>query len=532
MDVQKLEVFGSTIEVEYVDGSKEEIENGRYQRKDTNGDTVEERPATDADAERLAALIGDAIELEILVDGGVIVEVEPGKIEAQYPDGSREEIEGGVYERYNSAGVTVEERAATQEDIDRLQALVPTSVSIDPPSGGGQPPANDDGDGPPPPGSDVAKVEIIGTNIEVTYADGSKEEIEYGRYERKNTAGVTVEERAATDADAERLGALIDDAVELEVQLEDGSIVETAPGKIEILYPDGTKEEIEGGIYERYDANGVTVEERPATDADIARLEALIPADAPARSPSANSGADEGAKVYNGDDDRDEYLGEDDDDEIYGNGGDDFTRGRKGDDTMDGGAGDDLVRGDQGDDRIGGGSGKDIVRGGAGHDYVEGGDDDDIISGDAGHDEVHGGAGNDVVRGGADDDIIYGDDGDDRVIGDRGDDVAHGGHGDDVIKGWIGDDVVMGGAGSDILWGNTGADRFVFKGGDERDVVKDFDDGLDLLDVSAHGYVSVEDVLEAASDGANGVMLNFGDGDYAILRNMTKDELDADDFIF
>lgn len=54
----------------------------------------------------------------------------------------------------------------------------------------------------------VAKIETSASGIEVTYADGSKEEIENGRYERKDSSGRTVEERAATAADFDRLSAL------------------------------------------------------------------------------------------------------------------------------------------------------------------------------------------------------------------------------------------------------------------------------------------------------------------------------------
>ncbi|MFD1808374.1 hypothetical protein ACFSHQ_10270 [Gemmobacter lanyuensis] len=40
-----------------------------------------------------------------------------------YSDGSREEVESGVYERKDTTGRTVEERPATQADLDRLNAL-------------------------------------------------------------------------------------------------------------------------------------------------------------------------------------------------------------------------------------------------------------------------------------------------------------------------------------------------------------------------------------------------------------------------
>lgn len=51
------------------------------------------------------------------------------------------------------------------------------------------------------------KVERSANEIEVRYSDGTKEEIEYGRYERKNAAGRTVEQRPATQADIDRLSA-------------------------------------------------------------------------------------------------------------------------------------------------------------------------------------------------------------------------------------------------------------------------------------------------------------------------------------
>ncbi|MCB2125521.1 MAG: hypothetical protein H6897_15210 [Rhodobacteraceae bacterium] len=57
-------------------------------------------------------------------------------------------------------------------------------------------------------GSDVTKIEVSSSGMEVTYSDGSREEIGNGRYERKNSAGRTVEERQATQADIDRLLAL------------------------------------------------------------------------------------------------------------------------------------------------------------------------------------------------------------------------------------------------------------------------------------------------------------------------------------
>jgi len=51
-----------------------------------------------------------------------------------------------------------------------------------------------------------------------------------------------------------------------------GAKVEVEGSKIEIVFPDGWKEELENGIYELKDPSGRTVVERPATPEDVARM--------------------------------------------------------------------------------------------------------------------------------------------------------------------------------------------------------------------------------------------------------------------
>jgi hypothetical protein len=53
--IAKVESEGTSLEVEYADGWKEEIENGRYELKDPGNETVVERPATQADIDRLSS---------------------------------------------------------------------------------------------------------------------------------------------------------------------------------------------------------------------------------------------------------------------------------------------------------------------------------------------------------------------------------------------------------------------------------------------------------------------------------------------
>jgi hypothetical protein len=54
----KIEASGSSIEVTYGTGWREEIEAGRYELKDPNNNTVIQRTATPADVNRLRALAG------------------------------------------------------------------------------------------------------------------------------------------------------------------------------------------------------------------------------------------------------------------------------------------------------------------------------------------------------------------------------------------------------------------------------------------------------------------------------------------
>jgi hypothetical protein len=54
-----------------------------------------------------------------------------------------------------------------------------------------------------------------------------------------------------------------------------GAKIEVEGNSIEIVYPDGWKEELENGIFELKDPSGRTVIERRATRRDIARLRAI-----------------------------------------------------------------------------------------------------------------------------------------------------------------------------------------------------------------------------------------------------------------
>ncbi|MFV9657033.1 retention module-containing protein [Pseudomonas sp. NY15366] len=74
------------------------------------------------------------------------------------------------------------------------------------------------------------------------------------------------------------------------------------------------------------------------------------------------------------------------------------------------------------------------------------------------------------------------------VPGVGGNDVLEGGAGNDWLFGQGGDDILIGGAGNDVLFGGSGNDTFVWnagdRGGNYHDIVKDFGNGDDKLDLS------------------------------------------------
>jgi Ca2+-binding RTX toxin-like protein len=159
---------------------------------------------------------------------------------------------------------------------------------------------------------------------------------------------------------------------------------------------------------------------------------------------------------------------------------------------------------------------------------------DDTITGYSSGDYLTAWGGNDLVRGLQGNDILEGGDGNDTLVGGTGDDTLKGEAGDDVLRGGDGNDVLVGGAGRDTLQGDAGADIFRFfsvaeigKAGGTRDVVRDFEQGLDLIDLSKI------DPSADAGDQAFAFVADFTDTGVAEVRAVvsgtnTLVQLDAD----
>ena len=210
-------------------------------------------------------------------------------------------------------------------------------------------------------------------------------------------------------------------------------------------------------------------------------------------------------------------------------GGSQVTTFVGGDDTVEGGSGTDTIYGDLLNLELSTNSGTQTITGG--NDFLDGGSENDIIYGDIHTVSVAAGTtttvqgGNDTVNGGTGNDQLFGDFGTITV-----------GSGTQVLAG---SDVIVGGKGNDNLWGDSvsgtvtaGADVFQFTLGDGNDVIHDFDNGLDQINILAFGGVSFGTLnITTATDPAN-VLIQYSGSDSIELVGLSVADIDASDFIF
>ena len=172
-------------------------------------------------------------------------------------------------------------------------------------------------------------------------------------------------------------------------------------------------------------------------------------------------------------------------------------------------------------------------------DFFRGTDGNDRLIGSFwSENRIFGADGNDYIHGGMRNDHLAGGNGNDRLVGKLGDDVLEGDAGNDRLWGGLGEDVLSGGGGNDHLFGGFGADEFVYRLGDGRDTIYDFGTGAlwwagdDKVRLEVDGIDSFADVQDAARQAGRHTVLDFGDGDTLVLRNIQADDLSADDFVF
>jgi len=159
-----------------------------------------------------------------------------------------------------------------------------------------------------------------------------------------------------------------------------------------------------------------------------------------------------------------------------------------------------------------------------------------VLLGDAGNDTLYGQDGFDYIYG-------YANANADTIYDGNGVDVAYGGDGVDTIYGEADTDWLFGGTGNDFLYGGAitaggggGADHFVFVDGDGVDVIYDFEDGIDLIDLSGSSATSIADVTVGQITGGF-TWIAYGSGDVLYLwgaggHAVGDANITASDFIF
>lgn len=176
------------------------------------------------------------------------------------------------------------------------------------------------------------------------------------------------------------------------------------------------------------------------------------------------------------------------------------------------GGGDDTLTGNDVANTLSSGAGKDKVLGAGGNDHLDTGTGNDIAGGGAGADEILGGAGVD---------LLFGGDNGDTVLGGAGNDFVFGGNGADTLIGEGGNDKLFGGADADMF-------SFDFSASGEKDTIRDFQDGLDVVVFTNTGADFGElDITDSFA----GAVVDYG-GSEIVLTGISAADLTSDDFLF
>ena len=259
---------------------------------------------------------------------------------------------------------------------------------------------------------------------------------------------------------------------------------------------------------------------------------------------------------------------------LDGRGGSDRLNGGGGNDELDGGAGNDWLIGGAGADILTGGAGEDfalywysdagvtvrlhnvLTRGGkgghaegdtyAGTETVEytdaegntltltvpdiehlvGSDHNDVLAGDSRGNWLDGSGGDDRLFGGPGG-------GDDVLAGGEGDDRLYGGKGNDTLEGGPGNDRLSGGPDNDRLDGGEGDDIFFFTPGDGTDVILDFGNGGDRIDLTAFEDIRSTADLAVQQQSGNAVIdLSEQSGGTVTLRDFNTTDIVEEHFVF
>lgn len=227
---------------------------------------------------------------------------------------------------------------------------------------------------------------------------------------------------------------------------------------------------------------------------------------------------------------------------LRGYGGNDVLHGLEGNDRLVGGRGNDKIYSGKGDDVVFGGDGNDYIRVGGGKESFDGGDGKDYISYfdssngvriDLRADKVSGSwAVNDAIKNfesaaGSDtgDDVLLGTAGANTLRGHGGDDTFFARDGADRLYGGDGKDHLDGGNGNDLLWGGKGADVFHIDFGEDHDVIKDFQNNIDEIQLDNFVFSGGQDAFDFARQVNSDVVFDFGGGEGLTIEDTTIGKL-------
>lgn len=160
----------------------------------------------------------------------------------------------------------------------------------------------------------------------------------------------------------------------------------------------------------------------------------------------------------------------------------------------------------------------------------------DILNGTPGEDRIKGNNGNDILNGGEGADDLFGENGDDTLNGGNSIDNLFGGNGNDLLNGGNGNDWLGGEKGNDTLIGGLGSDVFLFAKSGGNDIITDFANGFDKIQIAADtGKTSLSQLKITGGTDVNGIVyttVNLGNGGQATLIGVPATDVDAADFIF
>lgn len=100
-----------------------------------------------------------------------------------------------------------------------------------------------------------------------------------------------------------------------------------------------------------------------------------------------------------------------------------------------------------------------------------------------------------------------------------------------ILDGGMGEDILNGLGGNDILTGGGDADTFRFGRKGKADYITDFEDTVDVIDLSGMDFSRFSKVLKLAKDVGTDLVIEFGKGDQLTIGGFSKAEFDAADVL-